>query len=54
VPAKQGRGRAVRSTIDCLVAAIAEENRCHLLHRDADLYEIADSGVVDLPRWPVR
>lgn len=48
------RGRTVRSTIDCLIAAIAEENRCHLLHRDADLYEIADSGVVDLPRWPLR
>lgn len=47
------RGRTVRSTIDCLIAAIAEENRCHLLHRDSDLREIADSGVVDLPRWPI-
>lgn len=46
------RGRTVRSTIDCLIAAIAEENRCHLLHRDRDLREIAESGVVDLPRWP--
>ena len=48
------RGRTVRSTIDCLIAAVAEENRCHLLHRDSDLREIADSGVVDLPKWPVR
>lgn len=46
------RGRTVRSTIDCLIAAIAEENRCHLLHRDSDLREITESGVVDLPRWP--
>ncbi len=46
------RGCTVRSTIDCLIAAIAEENRCHLLHRDNDLREIAESGVVDLPRWP--
>ena len=46
------RGRTVRSTIDCLIAAIAEENGCHLLHRDSDLREIADSGVVDLPAWP--
>ena len=46
------RGRTVRSTIDCLIAALAEENRCHLLHRDNDLREIADSGVVSLPRWP--
>jgi len=47
------RGRTVRSTIDCLIAAIAEENRCHLLYRDSDLREIADSGVVDLPIWPM-
>ena len=46
------RGRTVRSTIDCVIAAIAEENRCHLLHRDSDLREIAESGVVDLPAWP--
>ena len=46
------RGLTVRSTVDCLIAAIAEENRCHLLHRDRDLARIAESGVVDLPRWP--
>ena len=44
-------GRTVRSTIDCLIATIAEENRCHLLHRDSDLREITSSGVVDLPAW---
>jgi len=46
------RGRTVRSTIDCLIVAIAEANRCLLLHRDADLRVIAESGVVDLPIWP--
>lgn len=46
------RGITVRSTIDCLIAALAEEHRCHLLHRDADLTRIVDSGAVDLPAWP--
>jgi hypothetical protein len=46
------RGVTVRSTIDCLIAVIAEANGCHLLHRDADLQRIAESGVVDLPAWP--
>jgi predicted nucleic acid-binding protein len=46
------RGQTVRSTIDCVIAAIAEEHRCHLLARDRDLREIAASGVVDLPSWP--
>ncbi len=45
-------GITVRSTIDCLIAAIAQENRCFVLHRDADLRRIIESGVVDLPRWP--
>ena len=47
------RGRTVRSKIDCLIAAIAEEYRCHLLHRDKDLREISESGAVDLPQWPI-
>lgn len=46
------RGITVRSTIDCLIAALAERNRCHLLHRDRDLSTIVESGVVDLPVWP--
>lgn len=46
------RGITVRSTIDCLIVAIAEANRCHLLHRDEDLRRITESDVVDLPTWP--
>lgn len=46
------RGVTVRSTIDCLIVAIAEKNRCHILHRDTDLQRIAESGVADLPSWP--
>lgn len=46
------RGLTVRSTIDCLIAALAERHRCLLLHRDRDLAAIAASGIVDLPAWP--
>jgi predicted nucleic acid-binding protein len=48
----RGRGVRVRSTIDCLIAALAERHRCLLLHRDRDLDAIAGSGLVDLPVWP--
>ncbi len=40
------RGRTVRSTIDCVIAAIAEENDCRVLARDRDLRTILDSGLV--------
>ncbi len=48
------RGTTVRSTIDCVIAAIAEENRCYVLARDSDLRLITESGAVDLPAWPAR
>lgn len=31
------RGKTIRSTIDCLIAVLAEENDCALLARDRDL-----------------
>jgi len=45
------RGRTVRSTIDCIVAAIAEDNRCALLARDRDMDAIIDSGLLKAARW---
>lgn len=48
----RGRGITIRSTIDCLIAVLAEANRCWLLARDADLGRIVDSGLVDVRRWP--
>jgi predicted nucleic acid-binding protein len=36
----QRRGITVRSTIDCLIAQIAIEHKCPLLHNDKDFYEI--------------
>lgn len=41
-------GITVRSTIDCLIAVLAEENGGLLLARDRDLAAIADSGLLRL------
>ena len=40
------RGKTVRSTIDCLIAVLAEENGCFILARDRDLTLILQSGLV--------
>jgi predicted nucleic acid-binding protein len=46
------RGSTVRSTIDCLVAVLAEENDCALLARDRDISTILASGLVTARAWP--
>ena len=45
------KGRTVRSTIDCLIAVIAEENGCRVLARDRDLETILTSGIVKSTLW---
>ena len=45
------RGATVRSTIDCLIAVIAEKNDCALLSRDRDLAAIVASGLVAVRPW---
>jgi predicted nucleic acid-binding protein len=45
------RGRTVRSTVDCIIAAIAEEGGCELLARDRDMEQILDSGLLEVRRW---
>lgn len=45
------RGLAVRSTIDCIIAALAEETGSALLARDRDLDAILDSGLAKVVRW---
>ena len=42
----RARGRTVRSTIDCLIAILAEDGECFLLARDRDLSMILSSGLV--------
>lgn len=48
------RGLTVRSTIDCIIAALAEESGCAVLARDRDLDAILDSGLAKVVRWPPR
>jgi len=48
----RSRGITIRSTIDCLIAVLADENGCALLARDRDLSLILGSGLVAAPRWP--
>ena len=48
------RGHTVRSTIDCVIAALAEENGCYVLARDRDLDTLLSSGLVKARAWPVR
>lgn len=45
------RGVTVRSTIDCLIAGLAEENDCALLARDRNLVTILASGLVAVRSW---
>lgn len=46
------RGKTVRSTVDCIIAVIAEQAECALLARDRDMDAILDSGLVKAARWP--
>jgi predicted nucleic acid-binding protein len=46
------RGVTIRSTIDCLIAVIGEENNCFILAKDKDLRAIVESAVLDLSSWP--
>lgn len=48
-----GRGKTIRSTIDCLIAVLAEANQCALLARDRDMQTLLDSGLLRVERWPV-
>ena len=42
----RSQGLTVRSTIDCLIAVLADEGGCYVLARDRDLTAILGSGVV--------
>ena len=47
-------GRTVRSTVDCVIAALAEESGCHVLARDRDIDLLLSSGLVKAKAWPTR
>lgn len=45
------KGKTVRSTVDCIIAAIAEDGGCAVLARDRDMDAILDSGLLKAGRW---
>jgi hypothetical protein len=49
----RSRGVTIRSTIDCIIAKLAEENDALLLSKDRDLQIIVDSGLLDLRTLPL-
>jgi predicted nucleic acid-binding protein len=46
------QGVTVRSTVDCIIAAVAEDADCALVARDRDMDAILDSGLLKAARWP--
>ena len=48
------QGHTVRSTIDCLIAVLAEENNCSVLARDRDIEMLLGSGLVRARLLPVE
>ncbi len=49
----RSRGLTIRSTIDCIIAKLADESDVLLLSKDRDLHLIADSGLLDLRLLPL-
>ncbi len=45
------KGKTVRSTVDCIIASIAEDGGCSLLAHDRDMDAILDSGLLKAGRW---
>lgn len=50
--ALRARGKTIRSTVDSIIAVIAEESGCALLASDRDMDAILDSGLLNVRRWP--
>ena len=48
------RGQTIRSTIDCLIAGLAEEHGCAILARDRDMSIILESGLLTIGPWPLE
>ena len=45
------KGTTIRSTIDCIIATLAEQHECYVLARDCDLETILASGIVKTKLW---
>lgn len=44
----------MRSTIDCVIAVLAEESGCQVLARDRDMTQILGSGLLRAKLLPVE
>jgi len=49
----RSKGLTIRSTIDCMIARLAEENDALLLSKDRDLQIIIDSRILELRALPL-
>jgi predicted nucleic acid-binding protein len=49
----RSRGLTIRSTIDCIIAKLAEENDALLLSKDRDIQLIVDSNLLDIRSLPL-
>lgn len=50
--ALRARGITIRSSIDCILVALAESHDCTLLARDRDMTVLLASGLVRVRAWP--
>jgi predicted nucleic acid-binding protein len=48
------RGKTIRSTIDCLIAVLAEAHDCSVLARDRDMDILLTSGLLKVTSWPAE
>lgn len=49
----RSQGVTIRSTIDCLIARLADEHGVLLLSKDRDIRLIVESGLVDVRAFPI-
>ncbi len=49
----RARGITIRSTIDCLIAVLAQEHGAFILGKDRDIRLIVESGLLDLREFPL-
>ncbi len=49
----RARGITIRSTIDCLIAVLAQEHGAFILAKDRDIRLIVESGLLELREFPL-
>ena len=49
----RAQGITIRSTIDCLIAVLAQDHGAFLLAKDRDIRLIIENGLLDLRKFPL-